>query len=111
MSNSFKIYDGDRLRALDLRCDNFDIIEEIMVGFARDDRPLRIKEVPFTFQARCKGQSKRNLLAFILSYVFTLARLRFRKWPKAEKAPTNQNQWNAAEPTGLLAHVISWLRT
>ncbi len=84
MSNSFKVYRGDRLRGLDLRCDNFDIVEEIMVGFARDGRPLAIKEVPFVFQRREKGRSKRNLLAFIGSYLWTLIRLRFRRWPKSK---------------------------
>lgn len=96
MSNSFKIYDGDRLRALDLRCENFDIVEEIMVGFARDGRPLKIKEIPFTFQRREKGRSKRNLLAFIVSYVFTLLRLRFRRWPKPEQTPLAEDKRKAA---------------
>jgi dolichol-phosphate mannosyltransferase len=84
MSNSFKIYNGDRLRALDLRCGHFDIVEEIMVGFARDGQALRIREVPFTFQCRDEGESKRKLFAFILSYFFTLMRLRFRTWPKTQ---------------------------
>jgi dolichol-phosphate mannosyltransferase len=96
MSNSFKIYDGDRLRALGLRCDNFDIVEEIMVGFARDGKPLRIKEIPFTFQQRHKGRSKRNLLAFIVSYAFTLVRLRFRKWPKTAADPSSEVRRKAA---------------
>ncbi len=87
MSNSYKVYDGDRLRALDLRCDNFDVVEEIMVGLAHDGGPLRIKEVPFTFKRRDEGESKRNLFAFILSYAFTLMRLRFRSWPKAGAQP------------------------
>ena len=78
MSNSFKIYRGDRLRALDLRCDQFDVVEEIMVGFARDGHQLKIKELPFTFRRRREGRSKRNLLAFIVSYLYTLMRLRFR---------------------------------
>lgn len=88
MSNSFKIYDGRRLRALDLRCDNFDIVEEIMVGLAHDGGSLRIKEVPFTFKQRAKGESKRNLFAFVLSYLFTLMRLRFRSWPKPDPEPS-----------------------
>jgi dolichol-phosphate mannosyltransferase len=96
MSNSFKIYDGDRLRAIGLRCENFDIVEEIMVGFARDGQPLRIKEVPFTFQRRDKGRSKRNLFAFIVSYAFTLLRLRFRKWPKAAQRLESQEDRKAA---------------
>lgn len=90
MSNSFKIYDGDRLRALDLRCDNFDIVEEIMVGMKHDGGSLRIKEVPFTFQQRAKGKSKRNLLAFVVSYFFTLVRLRFRAWPKPDSTSTKE---------------------
>lgn len=96
MSNSFKIYDGGRLRALDLRCDNFDIVEEIMVGFARDGLALKIKEIPFTFQRRDKGQSKRNLLAFIVSYSFTLVRLRFRSWQKPARSSLSQDQRKAA---------------
>jgi dolichol-phosphate mannosyltransferase len=90
MSNSLKVYDGDRLRALDLRCDHFDVIEEIMVGFARDGRGLRIKEVPFTFRRREAGVSKRNLFAFVLSYVQTLFRLRLRarSYGPREQNPT-----------------------
>ncbi len=98
MSNSYKIYDGDRLRALDLRCDNFDVVEEIMVGLARDGQLLRIKEVPFTFQRRDEGQSKRNLFTFILSYAFTLMRLRFRSWPRQEIKPAAQINDEPAEP-------------
>ncbi|MCA9072936.1 MAG: glycosyltransferase [Planctomycetaceae bacterium] len=89
MSNSFKIYDGPRLRALDLRCDNFDIVEEIMVGLAHDGGPMKIKEVPFTFKQRAKGESKRNLLAFMVSYLFTLMRLRFRSWPEPKSNSPN----------------------
>lgn len=100
MSNSFKIYNGDRLRALDLRCENFDIVEEIMVGLAHDGVPLRIKEVPFTFKQRAEGESKRNLFRFMLSYFFTLMRLRFRSWPKPNsgslKAPPANEYRNAA---------------
>lgn len=96
MSNSFKIYHGDRLRDLDLRCDNFDIVEEIMVGFARDGRSLSIKEIPFTFQRRDKGRSKRNLLAFIVSYFFTLLRLRFRSFKKPAQTSSVQDHRKAA---------------
>ena len=77
VSNSFKLYRGDLLRDLELRCANFDVVEEILVKLTRKNRPLRIKEVPFTFKKRMFGQTKRNLPAFILTYVFTLIRLRF----------------------------------
>jgi dolichol-phosphate mannosyltransferase len=38
---------------------------------------LRIVEIPFHFKQRMFGQTKRNLVAFIFSYVVTLVRLRF----------------------------------
>lgn len=76
VSNSFKIYKGDDLRAIQLHCDNFDIVEEILVKLSRR-RTLRIKEVPFTFKKRMFGESKRSLVLFVFSYLFTLLRLRF----------------------------------
>jgi dolichol-phosphate mannosyltransferase len=30
VSNSFRLYRGDELRGLQLECDNFDIVEEIL---------------------------------------------------------------------------------
>jgi len=76
VSNSFKLYRADWLRELELRCDNFDVIEEILyklrVGYG-----ARMVEVPATFRKRMFGETKRNLVAFMLSYVVTLVRLRF----------------------------------
>lgn len=77
VSNSYKLYNGDRLRALPLECQNFDIVEEILVRMSRGPRGLRIREVPFTFQMRNAGKTKRNLLLFMLTYLVTLLRLRF----------------------------------
>lgn len=78
VSNSFKIYRGEELRAVQLRCENFDIVEEILVKLSRR-HPLTIKEVPFTFKKRMFGESKRSLVLFLFSYLFTLLRLRFGK--------------------------------
>jgi dolichol-phosphate mannosyltransferase len=77
VSNSFRLYRGDRLRALRLSCDNFDIVEEILIKLLRDTRGLNILEIPFTFKKRMFGDSKRNLLLFTLGYVFTLLKLKF----------------------------------
>ena len=77
VSNSFRLYRGDMLRALRLGCDNFDIVEEILIKLLRAHHGLRILEIPFTFKKRMFGDSKRNLLAFALGYVFTLLKLRF----------------------------------
>lgn len=75
VSNSFKLYRGDELRSIELKCDNFDIVEEILIRLARRTKQLRIKELPFTFKQRMFGKSKRNLFVFIFSYGVTLIRL------------------------------------
>lgn len=79
VSNSFKLYRAAMLKSLSLRCDNFDIIEEILFKLHRAHAQLRIREVPFSFKKRMYGKTKRNLVAFMLSYLYTLLRLRFGK--------------------------------
>lgn len=79
VSNSFKVYRADQLKALQLYSDNFDIIEEILFKLGKSHKRLSLKEVPFTFKKRMCGQTKRNLFLFMLSYLFTLLKLRFGK--------------------------------
>jgi dolichol-phosphate mannosyltransferase len=79
VSNSFKLYPGDAIRRLELRCRNFDVVEEILVKVMRQNPGFRLLEVPFTFKKRMFGQTKRNLLAFVFSYLATLIRLRFSR--------------------------------
>ncbi|MFI5363888.1 MAG: glycosyltransferase [Elusimicrobiota bacterium] len=76
VSNSFKLYDGGMIRALRLRCDNFDVVEEILFKLARTNPGLRIVEVPFTFKKRMFGETKRDLIAFIFTYLYTIVKLR-----------------------------------
>ena len=57
----------------------FDIVEEILFKLKRLHKKLIIKELPFTFKKRMFGETKRNLVFFILSYIVTLVRLRFSK--------------------------------
>lgn len=76
VSNSLKLYRGDLLRELRLVCDNFDVIEEILFKVHRLHPEARIAEVPVAFRKRMFGETKRNLVAFMLSYLVTLVRLR-----------------------------------
>ena len=76
VSNSFKIYRAELLKPLVLRCDNFDIVEEIIFKMCRRTPSLKIKEVAFTFKKRMFGETKRNLFLFIVTYVVTMVRLR-----------------------------------
>ena len=77
VSNSFKIYRGDVLRQVKLQCNNFDIVEEMLFKMSRVKRDLRLREIPFTFKKRMFGDTKRNLFVFILTYLFTIIKLRF----------------------------------
>lgn len=79
VSNSFKLYNGYLLRNLKLNCDNFDIIEEILIKLKRQNKNLAIKEIPYLFKERMFGHTKRNLVAFMFSYIFTLFKLKFSK--------------------------------
>jgi dolichol-phosphate mannosyltransferase len=80
VSNSFRLYQGATLRELKLECDNFDIIEEILIKVSSAQPGFRIKEVPFVFEKRKAGITKRRLGAFALGYVATLIRLfRFKR--------------------------------
>ena len=79
VSNSFKIYNGDLLRSVSLKCDNFDIVEEKLIKLKRKKKTLKIKEIPYTFKERMFGNTKRNLFAFIFSFIITLLQLKFQK--------------------------------
>lgn len=77
VSNSFKLYRASLIKNLVLNCRNFDIVEEILFKIKRTNRGVRIKELPFTFRKRMFGNTKRNLVLFIFSFIVTLLRLRF----------------------------------
>jgi dolichol-phosphate mannosyltransferase len=75
VSNSFRLYRGESLRSLKLSCKNFDILEEILLQLGMNDMHFTVLEIPFTFEARRMGKTKRDLVAFAFGYLATLARL------------------------------------
>ena len=80
VSTNYKIYRAELLADIHLVCQNFDVVEEILLEIKRTKSGnLVIKEIPDHFEKRVLGKSKRNLMLFILSYITTLFRLRFRK--------------------------------
>jgi dolichol-phosphate mannosyltransferase len=79
VSNGFKLYKKTHLESLNLVSKNFDIIEEILYKLKRSIKSLKILEIPYFFKGRLSGRSKRNLIIFTFSYLFTLIRLRMRK--------------------------------
>lgn len=77
ISNNFKLYRKDLLADLKLYCDNFDIVEEILFKIVKNNPDAKIKEIPFNFEKRKFGETKRNLFAFMISFAVTLFKLRF----------------------------------
>ncbi len=76
VSNSFKLYNREVLKSLTLRSNNFDIIEEILYKALKNNRNLKIVEIPYFFKERIHGTTKRDLLSFSFSFLITLIRLR-----------------------------------
>lgn len=79
VSNSFKLYDAGLIKKLNLHCNNFDIVEEILYKISKNNKNIQIKEIPYTFKARIFGKTKRNLVIFIITYIFTMLKLKFGK--------------------------------
>jgi len=90
VSNSFRLYNGHQIRSLDLVSDNFDIVEEILIRLVYGQAKASTKEVPVTFEQRKAGESKRNLGAFILSYLDSIKKMqRFRMEEIAREKGSN----------------------
>ena len=75
VSNSFRMYRTDQIKRLRLHCDNFDIVQEIIIKLLKTVSPFRLLEVPVFFDQRKHGESKRELGKFVLSYLLTIKRL------------------------------------
>jgi dolichol-phosphate mannosyltransferase len=76
VSNSFRLYRGDRLRSLRLTYRHFDIIEEILAKLLwGSPEPARVVEIPYHFERRMTGESKRNLIVFGLHFGIAALRL------------------------------------
>lgn len=76
VSNSFRLYRGEALRSLQLDYRHFDVLEEILAKLLwRGERPARILEIPYHFERRRNGDSKRSLLVFGFHFCIAAFRL------------------------------------
>lgn len=75
VSDSFRMYKTEQVQNLNLTCNNFDIVEEILIRLSISKKHYVMKEVPIEFSKRAAGNSKRNLFKFILSYITTMIKL------------------------------------
>ena len=87
MSTDFRLYHTCRLKEVEpeLICKNYDVLQEVLLKLklkkqARGKK-LKVVETPITFDKRLFGNSKRRLIAFIISYmksVFYLGWIRIK---------------------------------
>ena len=75
VSDSYRMYLTRQIQSLSFECENFDIVEEILIKLRLNYPGLRILEMPISFNKRVAGESKRDLLKFIFSYLETMKRL------------------------------------
>ena len=71
VSNSLRLYDGPSLRNLELSCRHFDVQEEILVKLLWEGSQ-QVVEIPYHFQNRSHGRSKRTLLVFTFHFLRSL---------------------------------------
>ncbi len=76
VSDSYRIYKAEVIKELNLQCDNFDIVEEILIKLRYNHPNMEIREIPIFFNKRAYGESKRDLGKFIWSYLATMRRLK-----------------------------------
>jgi len=75
VSDSFRMYKTEQIQKLQFECDNFDIVEEILIKLSYTFHPYVIRELPISFNKRAAGESKRDLVKFIISYLKTIQKL------------------------------------
>ena len=77
ISTDYRMYHTEQLKKVELTCVNYDVLQEVLLKLKlnKADRRLRIGEVPIYFQKRLYGESKRQLIKFIISYIRTIVRL------------------------------------
>ncbi|MGB9879577.1 MAG: glycosyltransferase, partial [Anaerolineae bacterium] len=74
ISSGFRLYRASILRDLDLKSNDFDALEEILIECY--GQGYRILEIPMRYLPRGQGESKVRLLRFGIAYLKTL----FRMW-------------------------------
>ena len=72
ISTDYRMYDTNQLKKVELKCKNYDVLQEVLLKLRLNNKKLKIGETPISFSKRMYGESKRQLVKFILSYLKTL---------------------------------------
>ena len=75
ISTDFRMYHTNQLKAISLKCKNYDVLQEVLLKLKMNRKDFKVGEVPISFDKRMYGESKRKLIPFIISYIKTLLRL------------------------------------
>ena len=79
LSTDYRMYHTKQLQKVEplLVCENYDVLEEVLLQLKlqKPGHRLKVGEVPILFSKRMYGESKRQLLKFIASYLKTIFRL------------------------------------
>ncbi|HEY5561471.1 MAG TPA: glycosyltransferase [Clostridiaceae bacterium] len=79
ISTSYRMYNTFQLKSIFLKCEHYDVLQEVILKLRLNNKKFRIGEVPIVFEKRIYGESKRQLLKFIRNYLKTLFRLLFMR--------------------------------
>jgi dolichol-phosphate mannosyltransferase len=72
ISTSYRIYMTQQLKAVTLTRTNYDVLQEVILKIKINKPNFSIGEVPISFEKRIYGESKRQLLKFIATYISTV---------------------------------------
>ena len=72
ISTSYRMYDTKQLKAIDIKTQNYEIQQEIILRMKKNNKNLKIGEVPIEFNKRMYGESKRSLFKFICGYIVSV---------------------------------------
>lgn len=81
ISTDFRMYKTCQLKNIELENKNYDVLQEVLLKLKMHNTDMHIGEVPISFQKRVYGESKRQLLRFILDYIKSLFKLTCMRFP------------------------------
>ena len=80
ISTDYRLYNTAQLKSIKLTHEYYDILQEVLVKLSMNKRDFKIGEIPINFTKRMFGESKRQLIPFIISYIKTLFELTALKY-------------------------------
>ena len=108
ISTDYRLYDTAQLKKVDLRNQNYDVLQEVLLKLRLNKPDLKIEEVPITFEKRKYGESKRRLIPFIIDYIKSLFRLTAMR-VREERLFTKGSVFRGVFVIVLLAMLSCWL--